>query len=280
MYRFLVFSNILIALAAVAQCLLTYLIINHNPSLPVLLIEGASTLLLYNFSLWLSKPKEPQKSPYLRTRWVFGHPVIFWGNNVLAVALLGYALLHVTLYTTLFLAFVGFASLMYNIPVFKFAGKRGGMRQIPGMKLFHIAVVWSLSGVGLPVVEMWATGQPVDWLVANYLGLLKTLFLIICTLPFDIRDMERDSYYHLKTIPHLVGKLRAQYLCYVLLVIHTAFIIVAPYSWGIRVGLILTNLLIGLALRFLVFSRANMYHPVYLLDFALIVQFILVYSCY
>ena len=276
-YRFFVFSNLLIALAATAQCLLSYHILGHPPRLPILVIEGASTLLLYNFSLWLSKPKEPQQSPYLRTRWVFGHLRLFWVNNFIAGLMLGYALLHVSGYTILFLGVVGVVSLMYNLPLFSFNGRRSGLRQIPGMKLFHIAVVWSLSGVGLPVAEMWAAGLSVDWMVANYLGLLKILFLIICTLPFDIRDMERDSYYHLKTIPHLVGKQRAQHLCYILLILHMVLITLAPYSSAIKIGLILTDMLIGLALRFLVFNRASSYHPVYLLDLALIIQYLCVF---
>jgi 4-hydroxybenzoate polyprenyltransferase len=276
LYRMLVFTNVLIALAAVGQCLLTYLVLDKPINIFVVLIEGMATLLLYNASLWLSKPKNPKSSPYERTRWVFSRPCLFWTNSVLAIGVLLYSFWHVHFYTIIFLGFIGVVSLVYSLPLFRFHGKRGGLRQVPGLKLFHIAVVWSLSGVGLPVVELWAQGYAVDWLVANYLGILKILFLLICTLPFDIRDMEQDSYYHLKTIPNMIGEQRAKRLCYIFLWIHIILVLVAPYSWGIKAGLVLTNLLIVLLLRLFLFRRNNEYHNVYLLDIALIVQYILV----
>lgn len=276
-YHLLVFTNVWIALAAVAQCLLTYLILDKPLNPFIVLIEGAATLLLYNASLWLSKPQNPQDSPYERTRWVFTHPVLFWLNSMLALGCLLYSFLHVHIYTVIFLGFIGVVSLVYSLPLFRFQGKRGGLRQVPGLKLFHIAVVWSLSGVGLPVVELWASGYPVvDWFVANYLGVLKILFLLICTLPFDIRDMEQDSYYHLKTIPNMIGEQRAKGLCYIFLWAHILLVWIAPYSLGIKAGLILTSVLILLLLRFFLFRNRKDYHNVYLLDIALIVQYLLV----
>ncbi|ERJ60595.1 UbiA prenyltransferase family protein [Sphingobacterium paucimobilis] len=272
-YHFIIFSNILIASAAIAQCLLTYLVLGLPSSWYVIGIEGTATLLLYNFSLFLSKPKDPQASPYLRTRWVFGHEYIFWINNIVALGFLLFCLGNVHVFTWLFLSFVGIVSVGYSLPVFRFFGKRGGLRQIPGLKLFHIAVVWSLSSVGLPVVESWATAVPIDWGQANTLGLLKILFLLICTLPFDIRDMKQDSYYHLKTIPHLIGEYRAKWLCYILVAIHIGLLWVAPFASLIKEGMMLTDILIGIALYVVLFRKNVGYHQVYLLDIALLVQY-------
>ncbi len=272
-YHFIIFSNILIASAAMAQCLLTYIVLGLPSSWYVVGIEGAATLLLYNFSLFLSKPKNPKDSPYLRTRWVFGHERIFWLNNLIASALLLYCLGHVHFYTWLFLGVVGIVSVGYSLPIFRFSGKPGGLRQVPGLKLFHIAVVWSLSSVGLPVVEAWAEAIPVDWTQANALGLLKILFLLICTLPFDIRDMKQDSYYHLKTIPHLIGERKAKLLCYILIGIHICLLAVVPFEVSAKEGIILTDILIGIALYFVLFKKNVGYHQVYLLDVALLVQY-------
>ncbi|HMR18712.1 MAG TPA: hypothetical protein PKA53_05395 [Sphingobacterium sp.] len=276
LYHFLIFTNVMIALAAVAQCLLTYIILGEPMNPFIVLIEGTATLLLYNMSLWLSKPNKPQASPYHRTRWVFARPALFWTNSLMACCLLLYSFLHVQFYTVVFLGFIGIVSLAYGLPLFRFRGKRGGLRQVPGLKLFHIAFVWSLSSVGLPVVELWASGFIVDWGVANYLGVLKILFLLICTLPFDIRDMEQDSYYHLKTIPHMIGKQRAKGLCYIFLWAHILLIAIAPYPIVIKAGLILTNIFIIFLLRLFLFRKPKAYHHVYLLDIALIVQYIFV----
>lgn len=272
-YYFIIFSNVLIASAAVAQCLLTYIVLGLPSSWYVVGIEGTATLLLYNFSLFLSRPKKPQESPYLRTRWVFGHQRIFWINTILALGGLVFCLFHVHFYTWLFLALVGMVSVGYSLPIFRFYGKPGGLRQIPGLKLFHIALVWSLSSVGLPVVEAWATAVPIDWAQANILGLLKILFLLICTLPFDIRDMKQDSYYHLKTIPHLIGEQRAKLLCYVLIAVHICLLWIVPFNSPVKLGLILTDMLIGIALYVVLFKKSVGYHQVYLLDIALLVQY-------
>src|SRR5690606_25437612 len=111
LYRFLIFTNILIALAAFAQCYLTYIILGKHANLYILLIEGSSTLLLYNFSLYLSKPREPNRSPYERTRWVFSHMKWFWLCSILAFGLMIYSLSHVHLYTLAYLLFVGGVSI-------------------------------------------------------------------------------------------------------------------------------------------------------------------------
>lgn len=273
LFLFIVYSNFLIAFAAVAQCLLTYVVLQERNNWFIIGIEGAATLLLYNFSLYLSKPKSPQTSPYERTRWVFGNMHVFWFNSIFAFALLFYSLWHVHLYTWLFLGIVGLVSLVYSLPVFRFRGRPGGLRQVPGLKLFHIALVWSLSSVGLPVMEMWATGGQVDWETANTLGLLKILFLLICTLPFDIRDMEQDSYYHLKTIPHFIGKRRAEVLCYLLIFFHVLLLWGAPYLCAVKVGMIITDLVIALMLHYLLFRKSAGYNHVYLIDFAMLLQY-------
>ncbi len=278
LYRFFIFTNILIAFAALAQCYLTYMILDKATNPYILLIEGCSTLLLYNFSLYLSKPKNPSHSPYERTRWVFSHMGLFWVCSISALLVMTYTLLHVHIYTLIYLFFVGIISVSYSFPFFKIKGKRVGLRQITGVKLFYIALVWSLSSVGLPVVEMWAEGVSIDWWVANYLGLLKILFLLICTLPFDIRDMEQDSYYHLRTIPHILGERRAILACYGMVLLHTFLIVLSPYAFAIKSGLVLTNLLMLCAMYFLIFRNIRKYHQVYLLDFALIVQCIVTYT--
>ncbi|MGB4773888.1 MAG: hypothetical protein WBP45_01835, partial [Daejeonella sp.] len=70
---FLLFSNIFIALCAVAQGLVTYQLLHVKPEKYILTILFCSTLALYNFSILLSRPKEPEKSSFKRVRWIFSH---------------------------------------------------------------------------------------------------------------------------------------------------------------------------------------------------------------
>ncbi|PRD52634.1 hypothetical protein [Sphingobacterium gobiense] len=276
-YYFLIYTNLLIAGAAVAQCALTYLFFNAPFDYPIIIVEGAATLLLYNFSMLLSKPKTPQKSVYKRTRWIFRNGWLLWLNSGLAVFILIYAVFHIHLYSLLLLGLIGLMSIVYSFPILPYRGKWVGLRQLPGLKVFHIAWVWTLSSVCLPVLELYLDGIPVDIHVLSTLFVLKFIFLLICTLPFDIRDIQQDSYYHLKTIPNMIGANRAILLCYTLLIAHSLIVLLSAIQLNVQIGILVTNLLIAVVLKQVVFRNANRYHYAFLLDFALIAQFLIVY---
>ncbi|WP_104383893.1 hypothetical protein [Sphingobacterium sp. HMA12] len=271
-----IYTNILIALAAMAQCALTYIIFERPINWSIVLVEGAATLLLYNFSLWWSKPKNPKESKFARTRWIFNNEWVMWLNNVIALAILGYCLFHIHRYSFLFLGFIGILSLLYGMPLFTFHDRKVGFRQIPGAKIFHIALVWVCSSVILPYVELLNIGDAIDRWVLVALCVLKFIFLIICTLPFDIRDIQQDSYYHLRTLPNILGEQKAKNLTYTLLLLHSILILVAPYLLWIKLGLILTNILIYTLLKLAVFKTKDHYHYAYLLDGSLVLQFLIV----
>ncbi|MDR2273029.1 MAG: hypothetical protein LBF27_19120 [Sphingobacterium sp.] len=271
-----IYTNILIALAAMAQCALTYIIFERPTNWYIVLVEGTATLLLYNFSLWWSKPKNPKESKFPRTRWIFNHEWVMWMNNGIALVILGYCLWHIHLYSFLFLGFIGALSLLYGMPLFTFHDRKVGLRQIPGAKIFHIALVWVCSSVVLPYVELLNMGDVIDRWVFVALCVLKFIFLIICTLPFDIRDIQQDSYYHLRTLPNMLGEQKAKKLTYVLVMLHCLLILIAPYLIGIKAGLILTNVLIFALLKLAVFKSKEHYHYAYLLDGSLVLQFLFV----
>lgn len=276
-YYFLIYTNLLIAGAAIAQCALTYLFFNALFDHSIIMIEGAATLLLYNFSILLSKPRNPQKSVYKRTRWIFRNEWLLWLNNGIGFIVLVYAVFHIHLYSLLFLMGIGVMSLVYATPIIRYNGKWVGFRQLPGMKIFHIALVWTLSSVCLPVFEMYLDGLTVDLHLFQTLFVLKFIFLLICTLPFDIRDIQQDSYYHLKTIPNMIGEDRAISLCYALIIVHSAIVLLSNIQLNVQMGILTTNLLIAVILKQVVFRNANRYHYAFLLDFALIAQFLIVY---
>lgn len=276
-YYFFVNTNLLIAGAAIAQCALTYLILKLPVNSNMLIIEGGTTLLLYNLSLYLAKPQDPAKSPFQRTRWVFKNMYLFWILSFVSIVMVSYSLLQVHLLSLVYLVFIGLISLAYAVPIFKVNNRRIGMRQIPGLKVFYIALVWSLSSVGLPVIELFANGETIDWYQANYLGLVKIVFLVLVTLPFDIRDFEQDSLYQLKTVPILLGKERAINLSYGIGVFHLLLLFFSPYVMEMKLGMITTTLLILVLFKLVIFqSKSTHYHHVYLLDLALIIQWLLV----
>jgi len=271
-----IYTNLLIAMAAMAQCALTYIIFERPINWYIVLVEGTATLLLYNFSLWWSKPKNPKESKFPRTRWIFNHEWVMWVNNSIALTVLAFCLWHIHLYSFLFLGFIGLLSLLYGMPLFTFHDRKVGLRQIPGAKIFHIALVWVCSSVVLPYIELISAGDKItQWVFIALCG-LKFVFLIICTLPFDIRDIQQDSYYHLRTLPNMLGEQRAKNLTYTLLVLHCLLVLIVPYMVYIKIGLILTNILIFALLKLAVFRTKEHYHYAYLLDGSLVLQFLIV----
>nr|WP_288810264.1 hypothetical protein [uncultured Sphingobacterium sp.] len=271
-----IYTNLLIAMAAMAQCALTYIIFERPINWYIVLVEGTATLLLYNFSLWWSKPKKPKESKFPRTRWIFNHEWVMWVNNSIALIVLAFCLWHIHLHSFLFLGFIGLLSLLYGMPLFTFHDRKVGLRQIPGAKIFHIALVWVCSSVMLPYIELVSAGDKItQWVFIALCG-LKFVFLIICTLPFDIRDIQQDSYYHLRTLPNMLGEQRAKNLTYTLLVLHCLLVLIVPYMMYVKVGLILTNILIFALLKLAVFRTKEHYHYAYLLDGSLVLQFLIV----
>lgn len=277
LYYFLIYTNLLIAGAAVAQCALTYLFFDAPFDYYMMATEGGATLLLYNFSMLLSKPRDPEKSLYKRTRWIFRNEWLLWLNSGLALVVMLYAAYHIHLYSLFFLMGIGGMSIIYSLPILPYKGKWVGLRQLPGVKIFHIAWVWTLSSVCLPAFELYLDGVTIDMHILAWLFILKFIFLLICTLPFDIRDIRQDSYYHLKTIPNIIGAAKAISLCYALLAVHSAIIVLSDIQLEVRMGVLTTNLLIALILKQVVFRNANRYHYTFLLDFALIAQFLIVW---
>ncbi|UIR56269.1 hypothetical protein LZQ00_00230 [Sphingobacterium sp. SRCM116780] len=276
LYYFFIFSNILIALAAASQCILTYIILEQEVNWYIVLIEGTATLALYNFSLILSKPKYPEQSAFARTRWIFKNEWFLWINTFVAVSICLWSLLHIHLYSFFFLGVIGAISVLYSFPIILLNGKWGGLRQVPALKIFHIALVWVLSSVFLPYVELRSTHILVHMDILLYITFLKFIFLIICTLPFDIRDIKQDSYYHLRTLPSMLGEKKAKHLCYLLLLIHSLLILFVPYLLVFKIGLLITNVIIYCLLRLVVFKSNEHYHYAYLLDASLVLQFVIV----
>lgn len=276
-YYFLIYTNLLIAGAAMAQCAVTYLFFDAPFDYFMMAVEGGATLLLYNFSMLLSRPRKPEKSPYKRTRWIFRNEWLLWLNSGLAAIVLLYAAYHIHLYSLFFLGAIGGISVIYALPILPYKGKWVGLRQVPGVKIFHIAWVWTLSSVCLPALELYLSGVAIDMHIFARLFVLKFIFLLLCTLPFDIRDIRQDSYYHLKTIPNIIGAGKAIMLCYGLLIVHSLIILLSDIQLEVRMGVLTTNLLIALVLKQVVFRNANRYHYAFLLDFALIAQFLIVW---
>lgn len=212
---FLLFSNVFMALCAVAQALVTFWLIKSTPDYPVLALLFTSTLGIYNFCILISKPKNPQQSPYLRVRWFFAHYRLMVTFTIVSLLSLIPLFFLVSSSSRILLVFLAVISFCYGLPLFSLDDKKFGLRNIPGLKPFLITIVWTLSVVLLPIMQT----QEVQVTMHDTIILLakRFLFIFALTVPFDIRDLFHDNELGVRTIPVMLGEKLAYQFCQVLL---------------------------------------------------------------
>lgn len=87
----------------------------------------------------------------------------------------------------------------YALPLFQ---NQTNLRQVYGAKLFIIATVWALVTVGLPFINHQGIMPEFRFIIAE--SFQRLLFVMVLTLPFDIRDLHSDTD-QLGTIPQIFG---------------------------------------------------------------------------
>ena len=113
-------------------------------------------------------------------------------------------------------------TLFYAVPlnvIKSRSNKRRTLRDIAGIKILIIGVVWSLTTVILPAI---ATGDFIVWDLA-ILSLQRLLWVVVLTIPFEIRDLPYDRI-SLGTIPQRMGVRRAKLLGYLLLLVQVLLV--------------------------------------------------------
>ena len=274
---FLLFSNIFIALCAVAQAAVTYHLLGARCDEYVLALLFCSTLALYNFSMFLAKPANPKNSPFRRVRWIFDNYRMMITITLVAILSIIPLLFFLTTASKLLLLFLGAISVAYNIPLFSMNDQKFGLRNVPGLKLFLIALIWSLSCVLLPIVEI-SNRHLITVSASDTIVLIAKRFLFVCaiTVPFDIRDLFQDKKYELKTIPVVFGERKAYLFCQLLLVIYLLLLLMFTRSVDAHfVGLTLTIILTGWLIFKAEFEKNEYYYFLYL-DGTMILQFVMI----
>jgi 4-hydroxybenzoate polyprenyltransferase len=273
---FLLFSNVFIAVCAVAQGLITYHLLHAEPNRYVLAFLFFSTLGLYNFSMVLAKPKDPGKSPYKRVRWIFSHYRLIISITLIAMlCLIPLSLWFLSIESKLLMVFTGILAIGYNVPFLTLNNHKIGLRNIPGIKLFLIALVWSVSCVVLPIVELERSLQiNISSAETLLLAAKRFLFVAAITVPFDIRDLFQDKLYALKTIPVMLGERKAYLFCQLLLLGYFVLLLLFnQVSYADVVGLTFTLVLTG----WLIFKsgiQKNEYYYFLYLDGTMLLQYL------
>ena len=235
----LLFSSLWLALAAAAQALATLALWAPLTAAGYRMaaLVGAATLLVYNLDAVLPfKHRQPaggsgRKGWQQRHRWALaglaGAAAATTAGLVCADGWLRYA--------TGLGPLAGLA-LLYSWPVWRWRGRRGALREVPLLKGFLIAGVWTAVTVGLPVL----LHHPLNLISVEKLVGQRFCLVAALTVVFDLRDLSRDRAAGLATLPVWLGPAGAKAVALGLLAGALAFGLwrgTGPGILGITVGL-------------------------------------------
>jgi 4-hydroxybenzoate polyprenyltransferase len=273
---FILFSNVFMALCGVAQALVTFHLIGSKPVYSVLGILFTATLVEYNFSVLVGKPKQPLKSPFARVRWFYAHHRLMVTFTIVSILLLIPLFLLISIESRLLLIFLAVLCVGYSMPIFSIGDHKFGLRHVPGLKPFLITLVWTLSCVMLPVLEAQDMHQTtINMRDTTILVAKRFLFIGALTVPFDIRDLFHDKKTGLKTIPVAWGEKNAYLFCQVLLAGYVILLFIFQNNgfsidfWALTTTALLTGWLI-----FKSKWEKNEYYYFFYMDGVLILQYI------
>lgn len=204
--KILIETNLFIAIAAVCFMLANAMLLNISiTDLKFLSLQiFFSTWFVYQISRWIYyKNGEYTNKEELVVQWFEKYPVFnkitIYGSGILAIVFTFF----LQLKTIVVLIFVGGISVLYPIPVLKVFGIQTRLRDFPFVKIFLIALVWSVTSVVLPALESQLSfHERRDVFV---LLITQFIFILFITLPFDINDAEVDKQSNIKTIPSVLG---------------------------------------------------------------------------
>lgn len=202
--HFIINSNILIALAAVALTLASQAQLGNRPVWEAYLVMVFfGTLADYNFHRLRAVKEKSEAFSVEKYRWAISHITILKILIILSLSGLTAAIFFVKTEVLFLLIPLSGLTLLYTVPVFKKQGKNILLKQIPGLKIFLVALVWTTVTVLIPVLD---SGIRVATSEVLLLISGRFTFIFAIAIPFDIRDMETDASAGIKTIPVIYGR--------------------------------------------------------------------------
>lgn len=138
------------------------------------------------------------------------------------------------------IALTGLLALAYSHPILP---KKRRLRDIPLVKIFLIAGVWTYLSVFLPA---WEAGVPLTTKWVSF-AIERALFIFALTLPFDIRDIQLDRASGLLTFPTYLGIFKTKQIAFLALLLSEALTVLqlsnGLYALEIWIGQTLTLIL-------------------------------------
>ena len=213
----LIHSHIYISLGAVLLTVSAQIQLGMKPQWhPWLFLIFFATLFEYNIHRLVTVLTNNEALKSEKYHWIRENLTKFYG--LVFISFIGFAgsAFLVKKEVLIALAPLAILTIFYSIPVFGNKKQLFRLRELPYLKIFLIAFVWSAVTILLPVIQsdmLFKTDHVVAILVERF------FFIFAIAIPFDIRDMETDKNEGLKTIPHLINEEKAMAISYLSLLL-------------------------------------------------------------
>lgn len=210
LFRFYLNSSIHVALAVCSLVLITIIEFDLIRDWNLIGTIFFATISGYNFIKYFGLAKFHHRSlaGWLKAIQVF--------SFFCFVALL-YFFSFLSFETMIYLGATSLITFFYAIPMLPkdmLLNKDSSLRNISGLKIYVIAIVWAMVTVIVPIKN--------EGLAINHDAVLsfiqRFLFVIVVMLPFEIRDMKYDSI-KLSTIPQQIGVKRTKLIGFSLILL-------------------------------------------------------------
>ena len=183
------------------------------------------------------------------TRWQSGKSKLLIAVIFVCTAITSYISFSFSFYILIVLGFAALISLVYPLPYI--LGRWPGIRHIAGLKLFIIALVWTLVTFVVPAMQSEVVWDQQTWVLTA-----QRFFIITAiTIPFDVRDKEID-HPDIKTLPMVVGS-RSALMVGVFCIFGVELSVLLQYfQHGLFTGWQTFGLFLGLEIMMLFIHRA------------------------
>ncbi len=267
----IVFSNFFIALCAAS---ITYINTLYLGLLEFQWIYSififCATFIAYNFQRLIRIKKTNRSQASIRLYWIHKNKRSLIFFNLLLAIIACLMLFYLPIQFFLLSIPVAILSIWY---VLGFKNNKA-LREIPFIKVFVIAIVWTLACFDIP---LFLSDHPWD-LEILFFNIAFLAFLVFQTIPFDIRDMLYDKSLNIKTIASHYGLEKSKYITiFVGILSISGFAIISNLLFITDKKVILLSYLISLLIGILmVFNIKKDAKEIY---FSLIIESILIFPC-
>ncbi len=243
--NFYINSSIHVALAASAFTYITLVQFGLAYNVNLLYFVFFATITGYNFVKYFGVAKFHHRSlaGWLKAIQVF---------SLISFIAMCYYAYGLKINTLLILSVSGLVTFLYAIPLLPmtyFRDPQKNLRQISGLKIYVIALVWMVITVLLPLIES-DISLDSDVVITS---MQRFLFVIVLMFPFEIRDLNYDSL-KLATIPQKIGVKNTKIIAVLLLMV---FFVLDYFKDELTSDSILSTLTIVFMTLLFVFSNKN-----------------------